>query len=771
VLGFANLVEFRTALAKEAFERAIALAPADPLPRLGLGLAQIRDGDLEQGRENLEVAVGLNANDALLRSYLGKAYFEEKREPLDAEQFAIAKELDPNDPTPWLYDGIRLQTENQPVAALHNLQRSIEINDNRAVYRSRLELDSDRASRGTSVARVYQDLGFNQLGVDLSTASIAQDPSNPAAHRFLSDSYVPIRRREISRVSELLQAQLLQDININPVQPSLSETNLNIVARGGPVGAGLNEYNPLFERNQVQVNTTGLVGNNDTLGAEGVASAIYNNVSVSAGAFTYNTDGWRDNGSIDQDIQNVFAQWAITPELNVQAEVRHRDTNNGDLEQRFDRSDLDDTLSREIDQTTGRIGLRYSPLPNSDFLLSYIYNEREEGFDQTQSGIFPGIPGVVGPLPFTSPIENDLDDDSHQVEGQYIYRQNRFNLVAGGAFAKVDRHLEVSTQVFGLEPLEPIFPGVSDPVSESQDSDITHPRGYVYGNLNLPEPVTWTVGLSYDDYKEDDFHEQKVNPKFGVRWNIFDNLQFRAAWFRTLKPALANNQTLEPTQIAGFNQFFDDVNATKSTLYGFGLDHQLTPNLSFGAEATWRELDEPLFFGNDAIKDDRDEQTHRAYVYWTPWSELALSVEFVYDRFKAQAGGATSDLPNIPEKVTTVSVPAHARYFWKNGLFAGAGVTFVYQDVDRFDTATANEGDDRFVVVDATAGYRLPKRFGVFSLGVQNVFDRNFNFQDDSYREFRDEPSTGPYIPDFQIVARLTVNLDFFGWPPFSGRD
>ncbi len=143
---------------------------------------------------------------------------------------------------------------------------------------------------------------------------------------------------------------------------------------------------------------------------------------------------------------------------------------------------------------------------------------------------------------------------------------------AGAPSAKVDRHLKVSTQVFGLEPLEPIFPGVSRPISASRHSDITHPRGYVYGNLNFPEPVTWTVGLSYDDYKEDEFHEQKVNPKFGVRWNIFDNLQFRAAWFQTLKPALANNQTLEPTQIAGFNQFFDDVNATKSTRYGFGLD-------------------------------------------------------------------------------------------------------------------------------------------------------------------------------------------------------
>ena len=174
--GFADLAEFRTGAAKEAFERAIELAPADPLPRLGLGLAQIREGDLEQGRENLEVAVGLNGNDALLRAYLGKAYFEEKRDELADEQYAIAKELDPLDPTAYLYEAIKQQTENRPVEALQNLQKSIELNDNRAIYRSRLLLDQDRAARGTSLARIYDDLGFEQLGLNEAAKSLIARP-------------------------------------------------------------------------------------------------------------------------------------------------------------------------------------------------------------------------------------------------------------------------------------------------------------------------------------------------------------------------------------------------------------------------------------------------------------------------------------------------------------------------------------------------------------------------------------------------------------------
>ena len=70
------------------------LDSASPLARCGLGLASIRKGDLARGRNDIEIATGLDPNRSLLRSYLGKAYFAERREPLAGEQYAIAKELD-----------------------------------------------------------------------------------------------------------------------------------------------------------------------------------------------------------------------------------------------------------------------------------------------------------------------------------------------------------------------------------------------------------------------------------------------------------------------------------------------------------------------------------------------------------------------------------------------------------------------------------------------------------------------------------------------------
>ncbi|MGH8569699.1 MAG: tetratricopeptide repeat protein, partial [Gammaproteobacteria bacterium] len=189
VLGFAYLTRIEVDHAKTAFERALVLDPADPLPRLGMGLAKIRDGDLDAGTKEIEIAASLDPNNSLVRSYLGKAYYEQKRGGLAETEFEQAKLLDPKDPTPWFYDAIQKQTTNRPVEALHDLQKAIDLNDNRAVYRSRLLLDQDLAARSAALGRIYRDLGFEQRALVEGWKSVSTDPGDYSGHRLLADSY------------------------------------------------------------------------------------------------------------------------------------------------------------------------------------------------------------------------------------------------------------------------------------------------------------------------------------------------------------------------------------------------------------------------------------------------------------------------------------------------------------------------------------------------------------------------------------------------------
>jgi tetratricopeptide (TPR) repeat protein len=731
VFGFTALTEFRIKIAREEFCRAIQLDSADPLARFGLGLAIIRHGALEEGRRYLEMAVGLDSSNSLLRSYLGKAYFEEKRDPLDAKQFEIAKQLDPLDPTPYLYDAIRLQSINRPVEAMLNMEKSIELNDNRAIYRSRELLDSDRATRGANLAQIYDELGFTQIGLQQGYGSVTLAPGNSSPHRFLSDAYIGVPRREIARVSELLQAQMLQDININPVQPSLAETNLSLLSRGGPFIPGLNEYTPLFERNDVQFVGAGLVGSENTLGFEGIASALYNRFSVSAGAFTYDTDGWRPNNGFKHDIYTFFMQGAVTPDFNMQVELRRRQSVQGELAFNFDPDFVQNSeFKRFLDKDTARVGARYSPSPNSDLLVSFIHTSKDERrLDALPAFIFPGFDILT-------------QSRTDQVESQYIYAKDWFNLIAGLGYTADKTTAE--------------FPTVLS--SDMVETNHFHP--YAYANFKIPTSVTWTLGFGYDTFEEEPIVIKRTSPKLGVRWDVTSDLSVRGAVFRWVKPTLSADQTLEPTQVSGFNQVFDDSNADESWRRGVGIDWRATKKLFLGAEATWRDIDVPVLTGEDSyVFESRNERLHRAYLFWAPTSKLSLSGQVVYDTFEAEPGLLTTGSAT-PESVKTLSVPVTARYFARNGFIAGVGVTYVDQVVVRDPIPKSfgfSDGEDNFVVVDATIGWRFPKRLGIASLTVSNLFDEHFRYQDDSFREFRDEPSTGVFFPERRVVGRMSL--------------
>jgi tetratricopeptide (TPR) repeat protein len=731
VLGFAHLLKVDTEAAKANFVQAIALDQADPMPRLGLGLALIREGALEAGRIELEIAASLDPANSLIRSYLGKAYFEEKRYELAETQFDLAKARDPNDPTPWFYDAIQKQTQNRPVEALSDVQKSIELNDNRAVYRSKLLLDQDQAGRGSSLARIYDNLGFEKRALMETAKSLSVDPANHSAHRFLSDAYTNVSRHEVARVSELLQAQLMQPVNVNPVQPHLAVADLNIITGTGPTVAGFNEFAPLMERNKPQLVGSAIVGSNSTVGNETVLSAVYDRASASIGQYHFQSDGFRENNDQKHNIYNAFVQYAVTPKLNVQAEIRRRQTENGDLLLDFDTTSHRN-LRRNLEQDTVRVGARYALSPRQDFLVSAMYADRREA-----NTLAPAL--GVG-------INSALKDKGYQIEGQYLFREKYFNLIAGGGAYKIDAQSQLQVCQ------GPCFP--SPAISFNRERE----NAYAYSNFNYAAKVDATLGLSYDSYKNGvDTKFDTFNPKFGLQWNISDALRLRFAWFETVKAALIANQTLEPTQVAGFNQLFDDTNGTRSRRMGVGLDAYFTKSIYGGVEVSERDLKVPFVDQAFVLSatEKQQERLYRSYLYWLPHANWAVNGEFQFERYTRNAtdiGGADK-----PYQIQTLSAPLIINYFHPSGFFSKFTTTYVQQNLQRLPTSTLRDGTDDFVLFDAAIGYRLPNRRGLVSLEGRNLsnetfFYRNVNFQ-------INEAITPRFIPTRTFFARVTLNF------------
>jgi tetratricopeptide (TPR) repeat protein len=748
VLGFAYLTQVKTKQAKAAFEKAIVLDQADPLPRLGLGLAKIREGQLHEGRQDIEIAASLASNSSLIRSYLGKAYFEEKHDKLDEREYDMAKQLDPLDPTPWLYSAIQKQTTNRPVEALRDAQKAIELNDNRAVYRSRLLLDSDLAARSAGLARIYSDLGFQQLALVEGWKSVNTDPSNFSAHRFLADSYAALPRHEIARVSELLQSQLLQSINLTPIQPRLAESNLFLISAGGAGALSFNEFNPLFNQDRLAVQATGQVGENSTLAGEGVVSGIAGKASFSVGVSHFDTDGFRPNSDQEDDILNAFTQIELSHQTSIQGEFRRRDSERGDLDLRFFEDDFRPNERQSEDQNTIRLGARHAFSPGSIILSSFTY-QRSEATTSDE------------PIddPFLRSIDTTVDVDAVSGEQQYLLRTRYVTLVSGWGHFHIEGEDTTTLALdFGLPP-PPIGPGLIIDQTTS-DLKIDHTNAYVYGYISILKNVTITLGVSGDLFRGNEAinnlvsdDTEQVNPKFGITWTPFRGTTVRAAIFRVFKRTLITDQTLEPTQVAGFNQFFDDITGTDAWRYGLALDQKLTTHLFAGMEFSKRDLDVPFSDFSDPANPilrevDWEEYLVRAYLFWTPHDWLAFRLGYLFERFERDDAFTAG-----VKEVDTHRVPVGISVFHPSGLSASVTATYFNQDGrfgEGFAGAVFRSGDDDFWIVDAAINFRLPKRYGFITIGATNLLDEKFQYFETDF----DNPTI---IPDRVAFARVTL--------------
>ncbi len=748
VVGFACLAQAKVAEARAAFERAVELDQADPLARLGLGLVKIRQGYLKDGRREIEIAVSLDPNQSIIRSYLGKAYYEERREGFAAEQYGTAKELDPNDPTPFFYDAILKQSINRPVDALHDMQKAIELNDNRAVYRSRLLLDEDLAARSASIARIYSDLGFERLALVEGWKSVNSDPKNYSAHRLLADTYASQPRHEIARVSELLQSQLLQPLNITPVQPRLAESSLFIFDGAGPADLSFNEFNPLFNRNRAALQLSGVYGGNAITGDEVVASGVHDRFSLSAGQFHYETDGFRENNDLKEDIYNIYTQYNISHRMSIQAEFRYKDKENGDLSLNFDPDAYFPTRRERENARSIRLGFRYSMAPNSELIASAIHKNAEYDFRVSTSEFAYGVPR-------TTEVSLNSKENGFLGEIQHLYNAGAggFSLISGlGHFSSGVESRTVTTLS---------IPGQPDitPPPELEETDVRHTNLYAYSHIRYPGALIWTIGGSADFFDNGAIDRGQINPKLGLTWTLPTGTTLRGAVFRTLKRQLVSNQTIEPTQVAGFNQFFDDANGTDAWSYGAAVDQKFSPDVFSGAELSRRRLDVPFRMltvsptSPEPVIENKEtewqEDVVRLYLYLTPLYWVAVSAEFQYEDFKRSPEYFG---PEDIERLKTRRFPVAVSLFSRGGFTAVFKTTYVSQSgkfVDPVSLATYEAGD-HFWVVDASVKYRLPKRYGIVSIGARNLLDEKFRFQDTD--------ATNPSIyPERLIAAEITL--------------
>ena len=769
VLGFVELAEFNSAKAKSLFEQAVHADSGLPLAHMGLGIAQIRTKQVEQGRESLQTAATLDPADSLARSYLGKAYYEERRIPEAGKELAAAKELDPNDPTPYLYDAILKQNDNRPLEALSAMQESIERNDRRAVYRSRLLLDQDTATRASDLARVYNDLGFEQLGMVTARRSADQDQANFSSHLFLSGTYRTTPNFAPAFLSEVLQSRIYQPANVNAARPDIINESVSF-----------NEYTALFDRPRARGFGALEYGRTDTDLDEVIPAGVLcfppgfpggiscrdsteldesgfwdGNVTGTlngdhyAGALSYrklDDDGFRQNN--DQRLATYRGFFEYSPgykdSYQVNVQVGRRETGDQPL--------LETPVSilyERINTGLTNVGFGYHRLlsPSAHLVVSAIYND----LDQEITDLFTQTTGegtLKGP----------------QVEAQSVFKtgDNLTWIVGLGGF---DGTIEFDQGAGELEGDDTFFNGYGYLKYRRHGSPWEFTGGVAVERANVPSglvlPRNSGIGAA-----ELEFSETKVSPKVGVSLYLPSKTTLRAAGWYRLAPSLGRIQTVEPTQVSGFNQLYEEPGGTRSLSYGFGVDQEFGKHLFGGLSLVRRDLNIPqaycsaedqfsgcLFQAADFVdhKDSKDDYLN-AYFNAALGRYLSAGVEYSIEQYDFDYTRMILLTSTWEDYIETQRLRPQVRFYLPSGFFAGIAGTRYDQQVDTFDdfqSSSRNSLNTKFWIEDLVVGYKFPKRYGSVSLQARNLADREFDFYE---RTIQDS-----VIPARTVSLRVTL--------------
>ncbi|MCP5016720.1 MAG: TonB-dependent receptor [Ketobacter sp.] len=733
--GFIDLFNHHYKQAESLFRSAIKADSENPQARLGMGLVLLRQGELEAGRMQLEYAVSLDPARSVLRSYLGRAYFEEKRDDEASVQWALAKQFDPQDPTAYYYEGVRKLYSNDPVGAIEELETSRRLNDERALYRSETLLQGDAASRSAALARAYDEVGYDQGVLLAGWDAIRQDPTNSEGHRLLADKYRGNSRYDAARASELLQSQLWQPLSAYPLQPQLSETGIGFVEGAGPQQPGYNEYHSLFTQDGVYGAVNGYGGSDGTWGDDLVGSFLAGPVAVSLGQYHFESDGWRDNADQEQDVYSGFVQWEVSPSTSLQLEARSLTWVHGSLLPNIYDLELRSELYDE-DRQTYRFGMVHSLDSGLDLVLSLITHEQV---------VYKSLSDDL------TLNEAEVSDESDSAEFQFVWLWDNVQSVLGGGVGKIDSmtEAEFGSDIQGMD----LLPDQYDLyIAQSSEEVYKYANTYAYFNVKATSALSVVLGFSYDridadylsavensiavfipfpppggfvavasnDKAEDRDAFSEVSPKVGFEYQLAPGSSLRLAYFKSLSRPVAANQTIEPTQFVGFNQFYDDPNFSTSKNISFGINQQISDAMYFDVSLAEREVDFTVWDAdvNDYLEYKFDELILDASFHSRVGRSAAVSVGLEWNQRDNNEFGMGA--ANLSDSLDVLVVPVELVLVGKNGVLFGVNQSYYSHDV-MGSTLMQGESRKSAWVTSVSLDIDLPKRLGALRFGVENI--------------------------------------------------
>jgi Flp pilus assembly protein TadD len=756
--GFVMIAAGKNTEGMASFDQAIAADGALANAWLGRGLLKIHNGRIKEGRADLQVAATLEPRRAVLRSYLGKAFADAGDQTHAQKELALAKELDPNDPTAWLYSALLLEEENRVNEAASDLEHSKDLNRNRSVFRSSLLLDQDQAVRSANLAAIYRDDGMFDVSVQEASRAVSSDYANASAHQFLASSYSYLSdpkyvnlRYETATFSEYLMANLL-------APPGGGELAQNISQQ---------EYSRLFNTDHLGFYSDSLYASHGDYSETASQYGVVGNTSYSLNGLFDSQRGYRPNNGLTNWTFSAQLRQQLTPQDSLYFEASSYDQKSGDLAQYYNQSQASQTEGVTERQTPNLIagyhhewapGLHTLALAGRfDDTLTIGDTAPNLLFLRTFDNIFTGTTNtsVINPPFYSLNYERKLT--AYDAELQQFWQTDQQTLIVGGRYQYATFETE--------SDLDRNFVGTTPITRQSVDPHLNRYSAYAYDYWQVLDPLQLTGGVVYDrlhypqnidtsPITSDEATTSRVSPKAGFVWTPWKDTAFRGIYSRSLGgESLDSSVRLEPTQIGGFNQAYRSlipesveglVPGTRFETFGLGWDQKFDTRtylvlngqlLKSYAGRTVGVLTNSNIFAPIA---DSPSSAHQSLNYQEHSLSLSLN-QLAGDCFafgaryvltEAELDGQFTDIPTAAPGVPNQDVAATLHQVWLYGIFNHPCGWFA--ELDGVWSSQSNHGyagtepGDHFWQLDLFGGYRLWHRRVEARVGVLNVTDRNY---------------------------------------------
>lgn len=750
--GFVLLDQDKDREALAAFDQARALDAGYGLAWLGRGLCLERRRRLPEALASFQAAAALEPQRALFRAYLGKAAGALGDRRGADKELALARRLDPNDPTAFLYSALQFWDENRINESIRDLQRSIDLNDQRAIFRSRLLLDQDLSVRSANLAAIFDDAGLDDVSRHTASRAVAQDYGNFSSHLFLANSYQRLEdvnrfdlRFETVRQSELLMANLLAPPGGGNLSQLLSQQ----------------EHLRYFDPRPVGLSSLTQYGSAGDWREAGTVFGTAAGLSYAFDALYESVQGqWpNDDATRRQFFLTLKQRVTADDQFYFQAGVLNAEA--GDAARYYDPTQAKQGFNvSEDQQPTLYAGWHHTWSPESHTLLLFGRLEDDLAYQDPRPNVLFLRRRDWAITSVSTPPGFDLDYSSrftlYSAELQHFWQTPTFSLVVGGRWQA------------GSVDAEAILNRMLTGVVTGQQVENSLQRGdlYTYASWKVAEPLQLIAGLSYDyvsypanadlpPVTEGQASTDLLAPKVGLLLTPWKRGVFRASYTRSLGGLYFDNSVrLEPTQIAGFNQAFRSlipesvvglVPGTQFDTAGVGFDQSLPSGTFFGVEGEWLTSDGERTVGalsnsgflpipDTAISTrqtlDFRERSLSAYAAQLIGNYLSVSV-----RYRLSDADLDTQFPDIP--VTTLGlrgieqhessllnqVALAANFNHPCGFYAQWVSEWFGQSNSGY--TPAQPGSD-FWQHNLWLGYRFPRRTAEVRFGVLNLGNNDY---------------------------------------------